>query len=202
MTQLPGNEHALRVFGRFQPVTLGHDALFQKVWNLFYARPYRNDFIFISPTVDHKKNPLSLKDRYNVLTKLYPYHNIIADPEIKNPFQAVVWLGKQGYTKIDILSGPDRVDKYASFCQYINHPDPEKCITNVQEINIISFGVRDPDSDDNIQKISGTAARQAVKDNDFIRFSSMLPHCSLEDQIQIYISIRKGLGLNETCKRH
>ena len=199
MTYLSGNERALMVFGRFQPVTIGHNALFVEIWRMFYERPYRNDFIFISPTVDAKKNPLTLMERYNFLSKLYPYHNFIANPDIKNPFDAICWLGEQGYSIVDVLAGPDRTEKYKTIGKYVQHPDPLKCIPNVLELNIISFGTRDPDSDDPIQQASGSAARQAVKDKDFIRFSDMLPRCPLEDQIQLYISI--GRGLNGTATR-
>ena len=184
---------AIMTFVRIQPPTKSHEFLFQKLYNLACDMGNPWQYIFISPSCDNKNNPLSLEYRYNFVKELYPGLNFIADPEIRNPFQAIVMLGKHCFEKVIIVCGEDRVEKYQTFRKYINHPDPEKTIPTVQEIEVISVGDRKQNSFNFLETISASACREAVKIGDFSKFVSMVPKCSKEKQENLYQEILKGL---------
>ena len=56
-------------FGRFNPPTIGHEKLMNKV-----ARADRNYKIFISRSEDSKKNPLSPRDKLSWMKKIFPQY--------------------------------------------------------------------------------------------------------------------------------
>jgi hypothetical protein len=179
-----GNHNeAVMIFGRFQGITKAHEMLFH--W-LDCDREFTDDYVFISPTQDHLKNPLTQKQRYDFLHKVFPQYHFVVDPKIKDPFAALCWLGRLGYTTITMLVGSDRVKKAKNFLKYINHPDPAKRIPNVQEIHIVPVGVRDSQSTNLIQSVSATQVRQAVKDNDFTLFCNLTPNCDYQTKLDLY----------------
>ena len=49
---------AVMIYGRFQPVTVGHVKMFEN-YNTVVKKEKSYGYIFISPKVDHKDNPLS-----------------------------------------------------------------------------------------------------------------------------------------------
>jgi len=192
-------ETAVMLYGRFQPPTKAHEKLFDKYLEVAYAQkdPVYGA-IFISSSIDKKNNPLSLDIRYQFLSKLYPHLDFVADPEIKNPFGAVHFLGGLGHKRITLIAGSDQAGRLRQqLSKYVHHPDPKLTFLNVESIEVVEFGQRDPDSNDFIESLSATKARQAVKDKDFIRFCETIPQCGIEDQVQLYTQVRRGLGLDK-----
>lgn len=181
---------ALMLFGRFQPPTKAHEMIFKVI----ETGDYTCSYIFISPTQDNKINPLPLSYRYRLLSKLYPFLNFIANPTVKNPFDAICYLGKMNFENVVILAGADRIEKYKTLGKYVNHPDPTKTIPNVKKLFVTEVGHRDPNSPRFLEHISSSMARKAVMDRDFMSFEYMLPNFSLDDKIQLYTSIRAGLS--------
>ena len=197
-------ETAVMLYGRFQPPTKAHAKLFDKYLEVGYNQNESiYGAIFISPSVDKKSNPLSLDIRYNFLSKLYPHLDFVANPEIKNPFDAVHFLGGIGIRRIILIAGSDQASRLKQqLTKYVHHPDPKLAFLNVEKIEMVEFGKRNPDSDNFIESLSATKARQAVKANDFICFSKAIPECGIEEQVQLYINVRQGLGLiDETTTR-
>jgi hypothetical protein len=192
-------ETAVMIFGRFQPPTKAHIELFDRFLEVAYqSKEPVHGQIFISPAFDNKRNPLSLSARYDFLSKLYPHINFLADPEIKNPFQAVHYLGGLGIHKVILIAGTDQAPRLRQqLTKYIHNPNPELTFLNIEEIKVIEFGRRDPDSKDFIESCSATKARQAVKDGQFSLFCEIIPECSLFDQTWLYDEISKGLGISK-----
>jgi hypothetical protein len=187
--------HATMTFGRFQPVTQSHEDMFCYI-NEKCFRDESQDYIFISPSVDNKTNPLTLKFRYDFLSKIFQAMTFVAYPHIKSPFDALCELGKFGFNHIDIIVGPDRVEKFCNFKRYVHHPDPLKTIPGVDRIEVIPFVPQL-----RLKDIRATQARKAVVDQNFNAFCKVIPECNLEYQIQLYRYIGKGLGLNEATTR-
>src|SRR5210317_1363414 len=65
-------------FGRFNPPTIGHEKLINKVKSL----PTNQKKIYLSRSQDTKKNPLSPRDKLNVMKDMFPTHarNIELNP--------------------------------------------------------------------------------------------------------------------------
>ena len=55
------------IIGRFNPPTIGHEKLINKV-----ASEGANDFIIVLCSFDSKKNPLKLADKISVMKSMFP----------------------------------------------------------------------------------------------------------------------------------
>jgi hypothetical protein len=178
-------------FLRCQPPTKAHAAIFKEMYldTLVFGEPH---YIFLSPS-ENKRNPLTLEFRLDFLRKLYPEYNFVGDQEIRNPFDAMCSLGKLGFEKIIFYCGSDRISKFLPFKNYINHSDPKKNIPTVQEIEFVTFGENRGSGLSGLSELSGTLARKAVVDEDFEKFISIIPVCSLEDQRLLFETVYLGL---------
>lgn len=176
------------IFGRFQPPTKAHIALLKYFREITEYNRFSN-YVFLSNSVDHKKNPLSLDFRIKYLSKILPLHYVGS----KNPFYAICELGKMGmYDNINLYCGSDRVKRYQEFSKYINHSDESKRIPFIQKINVISFGKRDQYSNNFIETVSGTKARQYAICGKYIHFMKLVPG-NLADRLKLYKTTRAGL---------
>ena len=104
------NGHVTFTFGRFNPPTIGHEKLIEKV-HAVSKGTYR---VYASQSMDAKKNPLSYNDKIKFLRKMFPRHarNIISDVKIKTAFDALDSLYEQGYRQVTFVVGSDRVEEF------------------------------------------------------------------------------------------
>ena len=180
---------AVMIFGRFQPPTIGHNFLFKTLMETCYQ--WKSDgYIFISPTVDSKKNPLTLEYRYDLLTSLYPYLDFISHDGIKNPLDAICFLGNFGFERVVIVAGSDRTEKFNWLQKYINHPDPEKNLRGIKELNVVVCP-RKKDTD-LISRVSATDARKFSLEGNLQKFETIVTTRGI-DTIKLYDSIVKGM---------
>ena len=106
-------------FGRFNPPTVGHQKLFDQLKKLSRGGVYR---IYASKSVDKKKNPLGFKDKVKFMRKMFPKHarNIMADPDVRNALDICVKLYDQGFTKVQMVVGSDRVREFDTLLNKYN----------------------------------------------------------------------------------
>jgi hypothetical protein len=104
------HETAYFTFGRFQPPTLGHRALFQV---LAAAADSADVYIFPSSTQDGDKNPLTIEQKLYWLRKIngdLPVRFInTTTHDCKNPAAVFYKLVEAGYTNIVMCVGSDRL---------------------------------------------------------------------------------------------
>jgi hypothetical protein len=188
--------HVTFTFGRFNPPTVGHEKLIEKVHSVSKGT-YR---VYASQSTDAKKNPLSYNDKIKFMRKMFPRHarNIIADTKIKTAFDALDSLYEQGYRQVTFVVGSDRVDEFE---RTLNKYNGEKRtgggFYNFEGgIQVVSAGERDPDADD-VSGMSASKMRAAVKDNNFDLFSKGLPPGFKEAQ-KLFNAVRSGMGLKES----
>lgn len=190
---------AVITFGRFQPFTIGHEKLINKVASLADGNNYR---IYTSQSHDNKKNPLSYEDKIKFMRKAFSKHgrNIIEDTSIHNIFDALVKLSKQGYTRVTLVVGSDRIPEFDKLLSRYNGVKAKHGYYNfVDGIKIESSGDRDPDADD-VSGMSASKVRDAAVKNDFDTFSKGLPK-EFKEKIELFKAIRSGLGLKESTHR-
>ena len=168
-------------FGRFQPPHKGHGSLIKQVHDV--AKEWSADpFIFTSNSTDYSddvdermkkmekgktnRNPLSPEEKINWLRKLYPeYYDSIINKKTyddirgwyKNitPYTVCYWLLDQGYTRIILVVGEDRVKSFENLkeeIEYLGHKA------------VLLFKER------NEGAISGTKVRQMAVDGKFEEF--------------------------------
>ena len=183
-------------FGRMNPPTIGHEKLLTKMAQIAKGNPYR---VYLSQAQDDKKNPLNYKSKVKYARKMFPKHarSIMYAPKVKNALAALSQLYDEGFKKVIMVSGSDRVNEYAVRLQKYNGKKTTAGFYNFQSIDVVSAGERDPDAD-GPSGMSATKMRDAAKDNDFTTFSQGLPKAVKNaDAKAIYNDVRKGLGLKE-----
>jgi RimK family alpha-L-glutamate ligase len=187
---------AVLTFGRFQPPTVGHQKLVDKV--LSVSKKLGADaFVFPSRSQDKNKNPLSPKDKVKWMKKFFPKANIVNDDSVKTIFDAIKSLTAKGYSNITVVVGSDRVPEFKkTLTPYLKHDDPTKSL-NVDTFNVVSAGERDPDAT-GVKGMSASKMRDAAKRNSFNEFLDGIPS-NISDRFasELFDLLRKEMGLRE-----
>ena len=182
------------VFGRFNPPTIGHEKLFDTLKKISRGGAYR---IYASRSVDSKKNPLQFKDKIKFLRKMFPKHarNVMSDKDVRTVLDIAVKLYDQGFTKVTMVAGSDRIKEFDILLNKYNGVKSRHGFYEFQgAINIVSAGDRDPDAD-GATGMSASKMRMAAQQNDLEGFSKGLP--SGYHPNDLFNAVRKGMGLKE-----
>ena len=150
---------AVFAFGRFNPPTIGHQKLIQKVQSM--ARQVNGKgFIFLTHTQNNKKDPLSFQEKQAYITSQINDPNLqIGSADVKTIIQALQKIQAQGRTRVIMIAGDDRVMEFQQFLnQYNGNPDQQGNIQyKFDDIQVVSAGQRDPDAED----VTGASASKA-----------------------------------------
>ena len=188
------SREATFTFGRYNPPTIGHEVLFNKVKDIARGGKYR---IYASQTVDQKKNPLEYKSKIKLLRKMFPKHarNIIEDTKVRNVFDVLVQMYDEGFHKVQLVVGSDRIKEFEILLNKYNGVKGRHGFYKFK-INVVSAGERDPDSD-GAEGMSASKMRMAAQQNDLKLFSSGLPS-NFKRTEDLFNAVRKGMGLTES----
>lgn len=190
-------------FGRMNPPTIGHGKLLNKLNSTSGKNPYK---VFLSQSSDPKKNPLTYTQKVKHVRKMFPSHarNVMMNTKIKTVFDAAVNLYDQGYGRISMVVGSDRVQEFKTLLEKYNGVKGRHGFYNFEKINVVSAGERDPDAE-GVEGMSASKQRANAAENDFTTFSQGVPKSmSNKDAKQLFNDIRVGMGLKEetTFKKH
>ena len=180
------------VFGRFNPPTIGHEKLFDQTKKLARSGSYR---IYASKSEDPKKNPLPFKDKVKFLRKMFPKHarNVMADKDVRNVLDIATKLYDQGFTKVSMVAGSDRIKEFEVLLNKYNGVKSRHGFYEFEGvIKVLSAGERDPDADD-VSGMSASKMRQAAVDGKLQVFAKGLP--SRFYPTDLYNAVRLGMGL-------
>jgi hypothetical protein len=183
-------------FGRMNPPTIGHGKLLDKIASTAGRNPYK---VFLSQSQDAKKNPLSYTDKVKHARKMFPKHarQILINRNVKTAMDAAVELYDQGYRKIVMVVGSDRIREFDVLLNKYNGQKARHGFYNFKDIKVISAGDRDPDAE-GVEGMSASKMRAFASDNDFTLFSQGLPKTmSNADAKRLFNDVRKGMGLKE-----
>lgn len=181
-------------FGRFQPPTIGHKKLIDAVVGV--ARKERAEHrIYPSRSHDNKKNPLLPKDKIGFMKKMFKGANIIDDDSIKNPFAMMKQLSDEGYKKVILVVGGDRVSAFDKQIRaYVGHKDPKKRY-DFDQFEVRSAGARDPDAE-GVEGMSASKMRAAVETGDYESFEGGVGNKAVAKQL--YKALKKAMGIKES----
>ena len=186
-------------FGRMNPPTIGHEKLLDKLASTAGRNPYR---MYLSQSTDAKKNPLSYKDKVKFVRKMFPRHarNVLMNNNIKTVFDAAVALYNEGFRKVVMVVGSDRVREFDALLSKYNGEKARHGFYNFADIKVVSAGQRDPDAE-GVEGMSASKMRAAASDNDFTTFAQGLPKAfSNADSKALFNAVRKGMGLKEATE--
>ena len=183
-------------FGRFNPPTTGHEKLLDAVAKVARGSKY---MVFASQSNDAKKNPLDYTTKVKYMRKMFPKHarSIMLDKSVRSVFDILTKIYDQGYNKVNMVVGSDRVPEFEALVNKYNNVKGRHGFYNFEGgINIVSAGERDPDSDD-VSGMSASKMRAAAQANDLATFSKGLPR-GFKDGQSLFNDVRKGMGLKES----
>ena len=148
---------AVFAFGRFNPPTIGHEKLLDKV-KAMTKQVNGKGFLFLSHKQNNKTDPLSFKEKQDYLKLFYP-DLAIGDPSVKTIIQALQKIQAEGRTRIVMVAGSDRVVEFQKLLnQYNGKPDKQgNQLYKFDSIDVVSAGERDPDQ----EGASGASASKA-----------------------------------------
>ena len=178
-------------FGRFNPPTTGHEKLLDTV----ASSSDDNDYMIIpSRTQDKKKNPLDADTKVSVMQKMFPKHKdkIVNDANNKTIFDVLKKAHNDGYANVRILGGADRVKEFEKLTSNYNGK-----LYNFDNVEVVSAGARDPDSDD-VTGMSASKQRKAAAEGDIKTFMKGVPKSlSQKDAEELFKKIRTAMNIKE-----
>ena len=177
-------------FGRFNPPTIGHEKLINKVKSM----PTNDYKIYLSRSEDPKKNPLSAREKLSVMKKMFPSHarNIEINPS-NMILDIATNLYKKGYTDVTMVVGSDRTREFEGILKKYNDVKSRHGYYNFDNIRVASAGERDPDAD-GAMGMSASKMRAAASKGDLSSFKKGLPN-SFRDADGLMKQVRRGMKL-------
>jgi len=176
-------------FGRFNPPTIGHEKLINKVKSV----PTNDYKIYLSRSEDPKKNPLSPRDKLSIMKKMFPSHARNIEINRTNMvLDIATMLYNKGYTDVTMVAGSDRVREFEGILKKYNGVKSRHGLYDFNTINVVSAGERDPDAE-GATGMSASKMRAAAAKGDLKSFQKGLP--SGVDAEDIMKQVRKGMRL-------
>jgi len=165
---------AIFVFGRFNPPTIGHKRMINKM--IKDAKKNKADpFIVITHTQDKKKNPFSPDEKKRFLSKMYPNVPILGTSKEKpNPKYIVDKLKNMKYNDISMMVGSDRAKSFG----WVGVP--------------IKTGGKRNDNAKGAEGMSATKARQAAINNDKNTFRKSVDESITDKELDNMMKIIKS----------
>jgi len=184
---------AVFTFGRFNPPTVGHGKLVDKL--LRATKGGYKPVIYTSHTEDPRKNPLKYKDKIKWLRKFFNKVTVV-NTTARTIFDIVTDLYDKGYTHIRMIVGSDRVGEFDKLINTYNGKYGRHGHYNFTKIEVISAGERDPDADD-VSGMSASKMRMFADKGDFDQFATGVPSKNKKDAEGLWKDVRKGMGIRE-----
>ncbi len=160
--------------GRFNPPTLGHGKLIERVYSLSLQKQW-DHCVYVSTVHDNEKNPLP------IYFKLYYLRQIFSNvqfAELSNFLSIMKDLASK-YKHIAVVAGEDRIEDYTRILKTYNGKD--FTFENWATINV----PRD--------YMSSTKMRDAAYNNDYDTFQKMCAKATFAPEI--FRSVRDGLKI-------
>ena len=164
---------AVFAFGRFNPPTIGHQKLLDKVVSMT-KQVNGKGYLFLSQKQNNKTDPLTFKEKQDYLKIFYP-ELVIGDAGVKTIIQALQKIQAEGRTRIVMIAGSDRVMEFQKLLnQYNGKPDKSgNELYKFDFIDVVSAGERDPDQE-GAAGASASKARELANKGQEHEFSKII----------------------------
>ena len=182
-------------FGRFNPPTVGHEKLVDRIVKVSKAAG-GDPILFTSHSNDKVKNPLSFRHKIKYLKAFFGKKVTVVDADLKQIFQVAVFLYEQGYRSIAMVVGSDRIREFKTILEKYNSVKGRHGFYNFEDIAVVSAGERDENASD-VTGMSASKMRAYAEKGDFENFSLGVPSTGKRLAKKLYNDIRKGMGITE-----
>ena len=191
---------AVFAFGRFNPPTIGHKKLLDKLQSMA-QQVNGKAFLFLSQKQNNKTDPLTFKEKADYLKMFYP-DLAIGDPTVKTIIQALQKIQAEGRTRIVMIAGSDRVTEFQKLLnQYNGKPDKQgNELYKFDDIKVVSAGERDPDQE-GATGASASKARELANKGQEHEFSKIIMGGNTGKKLYDIIQDRLGKQIDENNKK-
>lgn len=166
---------AVMAFGRYNPPTVGHEKLINKVHEV--AKDHNGEaHIIASHSEGTGKDPLPQHKKIGYLKKVAPKGVTVSGSSKEHPsiFHHAAKLHAAGHKHLVVVAGSDRVDEYRKALTKYNGVSGKHGQYNFKSIKVVSAGQRDPDAE-GAEGMSGTKLRGHARAGETEKFKSGLP---------------------------
>ena len=184
-------------FGRFNPPTIGHEKLLNKLKSVRADDTY----IYASHSQNPDKDPLQYTKKIAYMKQSFPKHKKdIVVSRARTVFEVVVEIQKKynpasaEFLSLVMVVGSDRVKEFKTLLNTYNGIESRHGYYKFKNIKVISAGERDPDAE-GATGMSASKMRAAVSSKDFTSFKRGLP-TSFGDSIPLYKAVAKGMKVS------
>ena len=138
---------AVFAFGRFNPPTIGHQKLLDKVQSTAQQLNGKA-YLFLSQKQNNTTDPLTQKEKAEYIKTFYPGIDV-GHADVKTIIQALQKIQAEGRTRIVMIAGSDRVSEFEKLLnQYNGKPDKAgNELYKFDKIDVVNAGERDPDQE-------------------------------------------------------
>jgi hypothetical protein len=167
---------AVFAFGRFNPPTIGHEKLIQKVQSVA-NKVNGKGYVFLSHTDGTAKDPIDFTTKLSYLRQHFQSDPKLSFGDIRanTIIKVMKVLEQEGRTKIIMIAGDDRVMQFQKLLnQYNGKPTKAGNVEyTFDSIEVVSAGQRDPDADD-VTGVSASKARELAMKGQEHEFSKIV----------------------------
>jgi hypothetical protein len=167
---------AVFAFGRFNPPTIGHEKLIQKVQSMT-KQVNGKGYVFLSHTERTQKDPIDFQTKLSYLRQHFQADKSLSFGDIRanTIIKVMKVLQAEGRTRVIMIAGDDRVMQFQKLLnQYNGQPNKAGEVEyQFDDIQVVSAGQRDPDADD-ITGISASKARELAMKGQEHEFSKIV----------------------------
>ena len=167
---------AVFAFGRFNPPTIGHEKLINKVQQVA-DKVNGKAYIFLSHTDGTAKDPIDFTTKLSYLRQHFQSDPKLSFGDIRanTIIKVMKVLEQEGRTKVIMVAGDDRVMQFKNLLnQYNGKPTKAGNIEyTFDSVDVVSAGQRDPDADD-VTGVSASKARELAMKGQEHEFSKII----------------------------
>ena len=167
---------AVFAFGRFNPPTIGHEKLIQKVQSMT-KQVNGKGYVFLAHTGGTQKDPIDFQTKLSYLRQHFQADKSLSfgDQRANTIIKVMKVLEAEGRTRVIMIAGDDRVMQFQKLLnQYNGQPTKAGNVEyKFDEIQVVSAGQRDPDAED-ITGVSASKARELAIKGNWHEFSKII----------------------------
>jgi hypothetical protein len=194
---------AVFAFGRFNPPTIGHEKLIQKVQSMT-KQVNGKGYIFLAHTGGTEKDPLDFTTKLSYMRQHFQSDKSLSfgDVRANTIIKVMKVLQAEGRTRVIMIAGDDRVMEFQKLLnQYNGQPTKSGNIEyKFDDIQVVSAGQRDPDASD-ITGVSASKARELAMKGQEQEFSRMVMGGEKGKVLYDRIQDRFGKEVDENNKK-